>query len=101
MNHWTKYLKEAGTITKEGESQMILFEKINDLQKQLDLLKESWKENESKIHKIALENWSWQEIDEAKAECFFKQRTEKEKTCREDLLKALFPENEIKPKEYL
>ena len=85
-NHWTKYLPEAGTIVKQGEKQMFISEKISELQKQLEQLKEEHHQNEIELRKTALKEWTDKEIDEAKAEAIITQRTEEEKEKMKSVL---------------
>lgn len=68
--HWTYYLPQAETVTtiaKQGQEQIVLEEKINVLQKELDKLKAEYDQTESDIHTTALKEWNKDEIREAKS----------------------------------
>ncbi|MGV8137289.1 MAG: hypothetical protein AB2L20_18900 [Mangrovibacterium sp.] len=66
MKHWTEFLPEAVAIRRLGNDQMMLSERIDYACIQLKELKRQYAENESRILGLALNDWSAEEIEEAK-----------------------------------
>lgn len=64
--HWTELLPEAGTISKAGQSQFFLIERMNKLHEEKMLLNKQYNEEEERLNKLALTQWTKEEIAEAK-----------------------------------
>ena len=66
--HWTKFLDEVGTVySHDGHYQEIAKKKIFRLEEELKVLKEKYEADDIKLTKVALKDWTQEEIDKAKA----------------------------------
>ena len=77
MKHWTEFLPEAGAIRRLGNDQVMLSGKINYACSQLKELKRQYAENESGILEQALNDWSAEEIEEAKHKAGFQPKSKR------------------------
>ncbi len=66
MKHWTQFLTEAGQIKRNGEDQISRMYKIRDMEKKLEASKLEYQEHEKAIVRLALNEWTLNEIIMAK-----------------------------------
>jgi hypothetical protein len=77
MKHWTEFLPEAGAIRRLGNDQVMLSGRIDYTCLQLKELKRQYAENESGIVELALNDWSAEEIEEAKRKAKFQLKSKR------------------------
>jgi len=77
MKHWTEFLPESGAIRRLGNDQVMLSGKIDYACSQLKELKRQYAENESRIMDQALNDWSSDEIEEAKRKARFQPKSKR------------------------
>ena len=66
MNHWTRYLSEAGAITSYAARQEILQGEIREHSKKLNKMKLQFRKKEEEIEGIVKQHWSVADIKTAK-----------------------------------
>lgn len=77
MKHWTEFLTEAGAIRRHGNDQMMLLDRIDYASLHLKELKRQYAENESRIMRLALNDWSAEEIEEARRKARFQPKSKR------------------------
>lgn len=66
--HWTKFLPEAGTITRRGDEQEYILRQIENFQKQIRVLKQEYNQSEISLTNFCIspDYWTVEEVEAAK-----------------------------------
>lgn len=66
--HWTKFLPEAGTITRRGDEQEYILLRIEEFLKQIRALRQEYKQSEESLTTFCTgpDYWTAEEVETAK-----------------------------------